>query len=272
MSFFILVSIDGVRPDAIEQVDCPNIKKIISTGSSTMKASSVTPSITLPCHTSIFHSVPPSRHGILTNEWQPMARPVPGLIDIANQQDKRCAFFTNWENLRDLSRPGSLELSYFIRAAELYPPKPYGDHLVAEAAQHYISENQLDFSFVYFGTLDVYGHLYGWMSDEYLAQLERVDAALGILSNEISKESTILALSDHGGHERNHGTDLAEDMTIPWIISGPGIRAGYQIQTNVNLLDTAPTIARILDLKVPDVWEGKCIEEIFIDGEVGCRK
>jgi predicted AlkP superfamily pyrophosphatase or phosphodiesterase len=265
MTICILISIDGLRPDAIRQVDCPNIKKIISTGSSTMKASSVTPSITLPCHTSIFHSVPPSRHGILTNDWRPMARPVPGLIDIANQQDKRCGFFTNWENLRDLSRPGSLEYSYFIRTAELHPPTPYGDHLVAEAAQQYLSKNQLDFSFVYFGTLDVYGHLYGWMSEEYLAQLENVDSALGILLDGLPKDTTILLLSDHGGHERNHGTDSAEDMIIPWIISGPGIRSGYQIQTNVNLIDTAPTIAKILDLKVPDLWEGMRIEEIFIE-------
>src|SRR2546425_7094759 len=34
------------------------------------------------------------------------------------------------------------------------------------------------------------------------------------------------SLSDHGGHGRSHGTEVGEDMRIPWVIAGPGVRAG----------------------------------------------
>ena len=76
-------------------------------------------------------------------------------------------------------------------------------------------------------------------------------------------DTTYLLQSDHGGHERNHGTDLREDMTIPWLVAGPGIRAGHTIAADVSLLDTAPTLARLLGIAPDREWEGRCIEEVL---------
>src|SRR3712207_6719837 len=94
---FILI--DGLRPDAIDAARCPRLRALRSRGAATMRATSVMPSVTLPCHTSIFHSVPPTRHGVTTNTWTPMARPLPGLVDQAHAAGRRCAFFYNWEEL-----------------------------------------------------------------------------------------------------------------------------------------------------------------------------
>jgi arylsulfatase A-like enzyme len=55
-------------------------------------------------------------------------------------------------------------------------------------------------------------------------------------------------------------------MTIPWLAVGPGIRAGHAIQSPVSLLDTAPTIARLLGLTASNQWEGRCVDEIFATG------
>lgn len=264
MTTIILVMIDGMRPDAILQAACPHIENVMSTGAFTLTARSVLPSITLPCHTSIFHSVPPERHGIVTNDWQPMARPLPGLAEVAKKHDKRCAFFYNWENLRDLSRPGHLEYSFFANTAEVRPPLPEGDHIIAQAANHYIKTEHPDFSFVYLGTVDVFGHIHGWMSDEYLQQLERADEALGLLLDNLAKDVTVLVQSDHGGHGRTHGTDAPEDMTIPWMIKGPHIQQGYKIEKELSLLDTAPTIAHLLNMPASPQWEGRCVQEAFI--------
>ena len=60
----ILIMIDGTRPDALDTARCPTLRGLMQRGASTMQAHSVMPSITLPCHMSIFHSVPPTRHGI----------------------------------------------------------------------------------------------------------------------------------------------------------------------------------------------------------------
>jgi predicted AlkP superfamily pyrophosphatase or phosphodiesterase len=260
MSLTVFVLIDGVRPDALGQVNCPNLAGLRARGAFTLNASSVMPSITLPCHMSIFHSVPPGRHGVTTNDWQPMARPLPGLIEQAHAAGKRCAFFHNWEPLRNLNQPGSLAFSYF--RDNVYSDLN-GDQVIAQEAKRYLMADQLDFVFVYFGTVDTIGHAHGWMSPAYLAQLERVDLALGTLLESLPIDSTVLLQSDHGGHERTHGTALPEDMVIPWLVAGPGIRQGYQIKTAVSLLDTAPTLARLLKISPHPAWEGRCIEEIF---------
>ncbi|MFN8457849.1 MAG: alkaline phosphatase family protein [Anaerolineae bacterium] len=216
MSVIVLVMIDGVRPDALALANCPNLNRLRSQGAWTLSASSIMPSMTLPCHMSIFHSVTPGRHGITTNEWQPMARPLPGLVDLARLAGRRCAFFYNWEQLRHVSQAGSLHFSYFRDNA--YTDLVNGDQVIAAEAVRYIASDQPDFVFVYLGTVDIVGHLSGWMSPEYLAQLERVDKALGTLLAGLPAESTVLLQSDHGGHERTHGTESPEDMTIPWLV------------------------------------------------------
>jgi predicted AlkP superfamily pyrophosphatase or phosphodiesterase len=191
-----------------------------------------------------------------------MARPLPGLIDVAKTHGLRCAAVHNWEPLRNLSQPGSLYTSYYID--NCYTDR-YGDHHMAHTAVRMVEEEMPDFLFAYFGTVDVAGHKYGWMSAEYRTQLARVDAALGVLCDGLPEDATILVQSDHGGHERTHGTDSPEDMTIPWIVVGPGIREDYEIEGAVSLLDTAPTLATILGIPLHRDWEGRCVEEIFRD-------
>lgn len=256
----VLVIIDGLRPDALAVACCPNLATLRAKGATTLHASSVMPSITLPVHMSIFHSVPPTRHRITTNDWVPMAKPIPGLIDVAHAAGTVTASFYNWEPLRNVSRPRSLSFSYM---RDNYETDPDGDQVIADEAVRYFSSDCPDFAFVYFGALDAFGHKYGWMSDGYLAQLECVDGALGTLLGALPADATVLVTSDHGGHDRDHGTDKPEDMIVPWIIAGPGIRRGYEIKTPVSLLDTAPTLARVLGITPNSEWEGQCVEEVF---------
>jgi len=77
------------------------------------------------------------------------------------------------------------------------------------------------------------------------------------------RHTFILIQSDHGGHDRTHGNDIPEDMTIPWAIAGPNIRRNYEIASPVSLLDTAPTLARALGIEPHSQWEGRWVEEVF---------
>jgi arylsulfatase A-like enzyme len=256
----VFIMIDGLRPDAVMPAHCPHLVTALAKGASTLRATSVMPCITLPCHMSIFHSVPPSRHGVTTNAWSPMARPLPGLVDVARAAGLRCAFFYNWEPLRNLSQPGSLSFAYFRDNVET----PEGDQVIAEVAAQTLGTDRLDFAFVYFGTVDTAGHADGWMSDGYLAQLASVDRALSVVLQSVPDDGHVLIQSDHGGHERSHGTPATDDMTIPWVVAGPRIRPHHDLTAAVSLLDTAPTLARLLDLAPHPQWEGRCVEEAFL--------
>jgi predicted AlkP superfamily pyrophosphatase or phosphodiesterase len=253
--------IDGLRPDAITPERCPALSGLMARGAYALNAQSVMPSLTLPCHMSIFHSVPPTRHGVVTNTYTPMARPLPGLVEVAHAAGRQCAFYYNWEPLRNLSQPGGLQHSYFRDNDET----PGGDHNIAGEAMRSLPLDRPDFAFIYLSTTDIAGHRFGWMSERYLAQVGYVDGALGALLAALPADTRALVQADHGGHERSHGTDSAEDLTIPWLLAGPGLRAGHALQTPVSLLDTAPTLARLLELKPEEEWEGKVVTEAFSD-------
>src|SRR5215216_366837 len=227
----VFISLDGVRPDAITTAQCPTLTSVWERGASTLQARSVMPSITLPCHMSIFHSVPPTRHGITSNIYVPMARPLPGLVEVLHAANKRTAFFYNWEQLRDLARPGNIGFSYFMDTAL----QPDGDDQTITAAINFIQNEKPEFVFLYIGTVDTAGHAYGWMSDEYLRQLERIDALLHGFFQSLPLDYTAILHSDHGGHDRHHGTDSDEDMTIPWMAVGPDIKKGHTIQAQITL-------------------------------------
>jgi predicted AlkP superfamily pyrophosphatase or phosphodiesterase len=255
----VLVMIDGLRPDAISSAPAPNLMQLMARGAWTRGARSVMPCITLPCHMSIVHAVPPSRHGVTTNNWSPMARPIPGLVDMARAAGQRCAFFYNWEPLRNLSQPGSLAFAYFSDNVQSRD----GDDEVSAQAIRWLTQNRPDFAFVYHGTTDEVGHDHGWMSTEYLAQVARVDGLVGNLVTALSPEDHLLVQADHGGHDRNHGTEAIEDMTIPWMVAGPSIKPGFEITEPVSLLDTTPTLARLLKLPAHDHWEGRPVASAF---------
>lgn len=237
----------------------PNLQSLRARSAYTTSASSVMPSMTLPCHTSIFYSVPPARHGVTSNVWSPMARPLPGLVEVVKSAGLKAASIYNWEQLRDLNRPGSMYYSYFCD--NCYSPD--GDDRLVDEAIRFFGNGGADFVFFYFGTVDVAGHNFGWLSPQYIGQAERVDAALGRLLATLPENFSIVLQSDHGGHDRNHGTDCPEDMTIPWMVSGRGVARNYEITTPVSLLSTAPTIAHLMGIPKPVEWEGTAVTEIF---------
>lgn len=253
----IFVMIDGLRPDAITPERCPTLTGLMARGTYSLRAQSVMPCLTLPCHMSIFHSVPPSRHGVTSNTWSPMARLLPGLVEVAHAAGRRCAFYYNWEPLRNLSQPGHLVHSYFRDNYET----PGGDHYIAGEAMRSLPVDRPDFAFIYLGTVDVAGHAFGWMSPRYLDQAAYVDQAVGTLLAVLPADTHVLVHADHGGHERSHGTDVPEDMTIPWLLAGPRVRVGHELQEPISLLDTAPTLARLLDVAPDGQWEGRCVAE-----------
>ena len=112
----ILISIDGMRPDGVQKCGNPFVEELKKISSYTFNARTVEPSVTLPCHMSLFHSVTPSRHGILTNTYVPQVRPINGLFERVSQSGGTCAFFYGWEPLRDVARPGSLKWANYTNA------------------------------------------------------------------------------------------------------------------------------------------------------------
>lgn len=250
----LLILVDGMRPDAL--CDIPEAQEMIRRSAYTLSARTVMPSVTLPCHMSLFHSVDPMRHGTTTNTYAPQVRPIRGLCEVLFAAGRKCAFFYNWEQLRDLSRPDSLTFSYFCKGKDLGYPE--SNSMVTEAAAKFLNENPTDFAFLYLGYSDEAGHEHGWMSEKYLEAVKYSWKNIETVVNSLSEDYTVIVTADHGGHDRHHGTEMNEDMTIPLIIMGRDFKAGTELQ-NASIKDIAPTIAKLLGTEPDGDWEGKSL-------------
>lgn len=250
----LLILCDGMRADATEKCAHPYFCKMRESGAWSLNASTVMPSITLPCHVSLFCSVDPTRHGILGNTYTEQVRPVKGLCEQLSDAGKSCAFFYNWEELRDLSRPGSLIYSHYDSGLKLGFEK--ASERCAESAAEYLPKNKPDFSFLYFGFPDEAGHKYGWMTDEYMYAVNKCWELIEKVCSVLPDDFQVIVTADHGGHDRIHGADIPEDMTIPVLATGSAF-AGVGEMGNVNIKDIAPTVAELLGATSNSDWEGK---------------
>lgn len=251
----VLFLIDGLRPDGLAQADTPVLDKLIETGAHTMTCRTVMPSVTLPCHVSLFLGCRPERHGITTNTWTPQVRPIPSLIEVIHQAGHTTASFFNWEQLRDLSPPGTLNASFFMKNCDI----PSGDRELADMAVQWLMRHDTNFAFVYLGYTDIAGHDHGWMSEPYLDAIAGADRCIGAVLDVLPPDSIVLVTGDHGGHDQSHGTDCDEDMLIPLVINGPGVPAGATIEHHIEITDIAPTVTSILGLAPPRDWIGEAI-------------
>ena len=255
----IVILVDGMRADAPAACGHPFVDTCIAKSAYAAAARTVFPSVTLPCHMSLFHSVTPDRHGILSNTWMPQVRPVKGLVEQLDDAGRKCAFFITWEELRDLSRPDHLTYSC------MYNQHKYddSDDRITEYAIDYINREQPDFVFLYLGQTDEKGgHDTGWMSETYLQVVNNAWNDIEKVFAQVQGYN-IIVTADHGGHDRHHGTDMPEDMTIPMFLSGPAFKQGAKLE-NVSILDIAPTVAKLLEAAPAKEWEGRVLTEALV--------
>ena len=255
MKKVILVSIDGMRPDGVLNCGNPFVQEMMKKGAYALAARTVNPSVTLPCHMSMFHSVEPVRHGITTNLYMPQVRPVNGLAEQISAVGGKCAMFYGWEPLRDITRPGSLTWAEYINSYS----DEHTDGLLADRALACIGKYHPDFVFLYMVETDEKGgHDCGWMTETYLDYVSRAIDNVRRVAEAAGDEYTIIVTADHGGHDRAHGTEMPEDMTIPMFFMGPDFTPGEALE-DVSILDIAPTIAAIMQAPTAREWEGKAL-------------
>jgi len=250
----LLIIVDGMRSDAL--VNAKAAQDILRSSAYTLNAQTVTPSVTLPCHMSLFHSVDPSRHGTTTNTYMPQVRPINGLCEVLTHANKSCAFFYNWEEIRDLSRPNSLAFSYFCKGRRVGYDK--ANAILTDAAIDFLPKNDMDFTFLYLGDTDAVGHNHGWMSDKYMVSMEQSWENIARLIHALPDDYTVIITADHGGHDRTHGTDLPEDMTIPIVVFQKGETREWDL-SDANIKDIAPSIAALLGVAPDEDWEGRSL-------------
>ena len=253
----VIFLVDGMRPDSLSPERTPVMAGLIARGMATMDARTVMPSVTLPCIFSLFAGAAPEWHGVDTNLWKEPSNSTPMLFELVYAYGGKVMVVYNWEELRDLSHPGALELAIFIRMNP--DAQSESDFEVARSAVNGLKLKTFDLAFIYLGGVDEVGHLHGWMSPAYLEAVKAADAAIGQVLKALPDDTHVIVTADHGGHDRAHGYDMPEDMTIPLILHGPAFASGGNLDGSARILDIAPTVAHLLDIPHQAHWQGKSL-------------
>ncbi len=256
-----IVSFDGGKPEVMKRSPMPQTFSMAKSGAATWNAQTVFPSITLTSHTSMLTGVQPLKHRILWNDWIPSRGlvSVPTVFGLAHRAGYTTALFAGKPKFRHLNVPSTLD--------EFQIPD-YSANVVAKAAAKYIETQKPNLCFIHFADSDGAGHKYGWGTPEQVQSFADEDAALKILREAvkragIEKDSVFILSADHGGHDKTHGSNSPDDMTIPWIAWGESVKPGFEIKTPVSTCDTAATALWLLDVPVPASFDGKPVQSAF---------
>lgn len=250
----LLVLVDGMRPDSLAACGNPFVEELLAHSAYTLAARTVMSSVTLPCHMSLFHSVAPQRHGILSNLYVPQVRPVRGLFEVLHAAGKSSAMFYDWEELRDVARPDNITYACFASGHQ-FGYEHANPIIVDNLLRYFATYGQPDFTFLYLGWTDEAGHDYGWMTPEYLRAVRgSLDSVKQVVSA-LGDDTLLMLTADHGGHDRSHGTEMPEDMTTPIFLYHPALAARELGEASI--LDLAPTAAAVLGVGADSEWEGR---------------
>ena len=261
----ILISMDGARPDAIQQVDTPNIDRLAEWGAVTWEARTIIPPVTLPSHASMLTGFDVDEHGITHNDYRDDVMETPTFLTIADDAGYRTAMAVGKNKLEQFHQRDSTLFRFGL----------LGDRTVVDAAIDML-EDGYEVIFVHLPNPDYFGHLRGWMSESYLEELVYTDYQIGRIIETLDElgltDSTLIVVTaDHGGHNKSHGQDRPEDMLIPWIITGPGVKQGTVLEGDIRTTDTAHTILWSLGLPLPDTDSGHLVLEAFTEEFIATR-
>jgi len=270
----VVVGVDGLSPDGIIHAQATNLQRLRERGAWTYHARGVMPSSSSPNWASMIMGAGPEQHGVTSNDWQPDKFDIapiatgsggifPTIFGVLREQqpDAIMGVFHDWDGYGRL---------FERKAVNVIKDTDGPTNAVHEAVEFWKS-NKATFTFIHLDHVDHAGHEFGHGTAEYYASVEVADKLIGetieaLRSSGMWETTILLVTADHGGHGKGHGEAIMADLEIPWIITGPGVKAGHEIKSPINTYDPAATIAHVFGLKRPDVWIGRPVREAFKAG------
>ena len=173
----VVISVDGLRPDAIDEYGAPTLQRLMREGSYSLAASTIFPSKTLPSHTSMLTGQPPERHGVLWNTGataRTSSIDLPNVFSVARAHGYSTAAFFSKAKFQPLQVRNTLDYS---QAPGGWFNKWSSARTVADVSD--LSDTaKPNLLFVHLADPDGAGHRAGWMTEEYGRAVLAADTAV----------------------------------------------------------------------------------------------
>lgn len=267
-----IISYDQGNPELIRTNDLPMFHQMVKEGAHTWEAYTIVPSITLPSHTSMLTGVGIQKHQVTWNSYVPTNGfvKVPTIFSMAKERKLRTAMFVGKEKFKHLEVPGTID--------ELVWPQPDDDaKSVARAFAAEFGKTKPNLCFIHFRDPDTVGHATGAYSPEKVQALKDCDEALKTIKDAVAAagvldQSVFILTADHGAHDAknkegktvgSHGDARPEDVLIPWVAWGKGVRKNFTVTAPVIQYDTAATALWLLRVPLPEHFWGRPVTSAF---------
>lgn len=263
----VVISIDGLRPDAIRKFAAPTLLRLMREGRYSLTAQTIPMSLTLPSHTSMLTGVGADVHKVTWNSDKTREFgfvKVPTVFGLAHSAGFSTAAFFSKTKFHHLEVPGTLD---FARGPTSGIRSPWSEELTMDYVERFLRDASPNLLFVHFSEPDFIGHNFGWMGRMYGNAVREADRGVARVLRDADERFgrgnyTVIVTADHGGHNRSHGTTEAADVTIPWIVWGAGVQHGGAL-SGIRTMDTAATILWLLGVDAPANWVGRPITAAF---------
>ena len=242
----IIVSVDGLRSDALNELGLP-----LSEASATIHAQTDPDyTLTLPNHTSMLTGRFVSGldgHGWYRND-EPSSNEtlhafrgwyVPSIFDVVHDEGGRTGLFAGKTkfSLFDVSynaengRPDAYGVDYGRDKIDVFSIQSSAQ----ESVDAFKAAGPFDLAFLHFSEPDDVGHEHGWTAgadslSDYHAALEAVDSALQSLLDFVQSDpayagvTNMIVTADHGGTGTGHSDPgVALHFEVPFVVWGPAI-------------------------------------------------
>lgn len=293
----ILVSVDGLHAKLTDRM--PVWQEFVRDGSWTLKARVPKGATTVISHAALYTGADPQVNGVtreLENKnglthvhgwrfrWKPFMKVASDgtvtytvkdtLFTAVEAAGYKATAVVQKGKLVGMLRPDGDETDIHV----------YADAGLIKAACKAVQDDDVRLVILHIGSPDGAGHEHGWLSDEQYAAAEKVSDQLRAIRDcaaDAEKAggiaTTLIVTSDHGGTPVDvcmkrrgkptcgHGANDDDNRLVPWVAVGSGVKAGHEIAASVELVDTAPTILRLLDIPLSSIptLSGAPIDEIL---------
>jgi arylsulfatase A-like enzyme len=210
--------------------------------------------------------VPPEVHGVTWNSDLRGERRYPNrptLFELARAAGFTTAMVAGKTKFVTLAKPGTVDWSLVSRTK---------DAIVADRAADLIRAHAPQVMFVHFPGVDHAGHTWGWGSAIQRGAIAAADRCVGRLLDALRDrgvlDSTVVFVTaDHGGRGRSHPPSDPRSWTIPWIVSGAGIRSGLDLSDmEIHTEDTFATACWLLGIEPQEPIQGRPVRSILTPG------
>lgn len=267
----LVIGIDGMGAHGLKMAKTPHMDEMMKNGSWTLGARTVMPSVSGPAWSSIITGATVEKHGVGNNGWTVENKSLEPVF-----KGEQSMFPTIFGEIRRNVPDAFIGAVYHWKSFGNFVEKNVCDISIPcetedEATKiscSFLAEKKPGFMFVHLDHVDHGGHHGGYRSEEYAKSIEKADSLVGVFIDQLTEigileETVVFIVSDHGGLEKGHGGSHPDEMIVPLIIYGKGVKKGNEIDHPIFNYDLAPTVAYLFGFELNKWISGQPLVDAF---------